>query len=126
MAAEPHTRAAAERRGRWAERLSCWALRLNGWRVLDTRWRSPRGSGAGELDIIAARGRTLAFIEVKARETATQAMEAVSADQQTRIARGAEAYLAAHSQYAGYAIRFDVMIVRPWRWPRRIADAWRP
>ena len=55
----------AEKRGRGAETLACWYLRLHGWRILARRARVP----GGEVDIVARRGRTLAFVEVKARAT---------------------------------------------------------
>ena len=55
-------REAAEKRGRGAETLACWWLRLHGWRILARRARVP----GGEVDIIARRRRTLAFVEVKA------------------------------------------------------------
>ena len=58
-------REAAEKRGRGAETLACWWLRLHGWRILARRARVP----GGEVDIIARRRRTLAFVEVKARAT---------------------------------------------------------
>lgn len=119
-------RLAAERRGRRAEWLSRLALRLRGWRIVDTNWRSPRGSRAGEIDIVAARRKMLVFVEVKARESETAAAAAVSPAQQRRIARGAEAYLAAHPEYADHDLRFDVVLVQPWHWPRWITDAWRP
>jgi putative endonuclease len=50
----------AERRGRGAETLACWYLRLKGWRILARRARVP----GGEVDIVARRLRTLAFVEV--------------------------------------------------------------
>jgi putative endonuclease len=53
----------AEARGRRGEAIAAWWLRLHGWRILGERVRNPRG----EVDLIARRGRTLAFIEVKAR-----------------------------------------------------------
>ena len=67
-------REAAEKRGRGAETLACWWLRLHGWRILARRARVP----GGEVDIIARRRRTLAFVEVKAR--ATQDAAAMSLD----------------------------------------------
>lgn len=57
----------AEKRGRWAETLSVIALRLTGWRILARRMKAKKGSGLGEVDIVARRGRTIAFVEVKAR-----------------------------------------------------------
>ena len=59
------TRQQAERRGRGAETLACWYLRLHGWRILARRARVP----GGEVDVVARRGRTLAFVEVKARSS---------------------------------------------------------
>jgi putative endonuclease len=56
-------RVAAEQRGRGAERIAAWWLRLRGWRILAQRARVP----GGEVDLIARRGRIVAFVEVKAR-----------------------------------------------------------
>ena len=56
-------REAAEKRGRGAETLAAVWLRLHGWRILARRARVP----GGEVDIVARRGRVLAFVEVKAR-----------------------------------------------------------
>lgn len=113
------------RRGRWAETLCVWHLRLRGWRILARRFVSGRGSGAGEIDIIARRGRLLAMIEVKARPDLRTAAEAVRPRQQARIRRGAENFLARHPRFNAFDIRFDVMLVRPWRLPCHLKDAWR-
>ena len=63
----------AESRGRRAEWIAVWWLRLFGYRVLARRARQR----VGEIDIVARRGRTLAFVEVKARPDRAQAAEAV-------------------------------------------------
>ncbi len=111
----------AERFGRWAEGLCRWALRLKGYRILANRLRTPMG----EIDIVARRGQTIAVVEVKARADWDAANEAVNARQRGRLARAAHVYLAANPQYAGYVLRFDVMLVTPWSWPRHLIDAWR-
>ena len=54
---------AAEVSGWVAEAIAAFVLRLSGYRILARRWRC----GAGELDIYAHRGATLAFVEVKYR-----------------------------------------------------------
>ena len=115
----------ADRRGRVAELLCVVRLWFTGWRVLARRRTMPRGSGAGEIDIIARRGDTLAFIEVKARTSDSIALESVSPFQRESLARAAEAFLARRSDLAACDVRFDVMTVAGW-WPRRVADAWRP
>ena len=100
-------------RGRWAEWL-CWCvLVMSGWRVLEHGYRAKRGTGAGEIDLIARRGSVLAFIEVKARKDLESGFSAVSSVQQARIVRGAEAYMAVHTAHTACHMRFDVMVVRP-------------
>ncbi|WP_448207034.1 YraN family protein [Azospirillum sp. sgz302134] len=111
----------AENWGRFAETLCRLALRLKGYRILENRLRTPMG----EIDIVARRGTTLAVVEVKARADWDTANEAVGARQRGRLARAAHVYLAANPQYAGYVLRFDVMLVTPWSWPRHVQDAWR-
>lgn len=125
MTATP-ARLAAERRGRFAEALCVAALRLTGWRVLARRMVAGRGTGLGEIDIVARRGGTLAFIEVKARGDLAAAAESVTPQQRARIARSADVYVQRHSDLTGCNVRFDVMLLAGGLWPRRITDAWRP
>ncbi|WP_404382156.1 YraN family protein [Caenispirillum salinarum] len=119
-------RRAAETRGRAAEAACVAALEAAGWALVAERFRPPRGQGAGEIDLIARRGRVLAFIEVKAREAETDAAESVTPRQQQRIARAAELFLALHPDLAELDCRFDVMLVTPGKAPKHIEDAWRP
>jgi putative endonuclease len=111
----------AERRGRFAERLALWRLRLAGWQILARDWRSP----VGEIDLVARRGRVLAVIEVKSRPDTASAAEALSRRQRRRIARAAEAFLAARPDLADLELRFDVILVAPLRPPRHWPAAWR-
>jgi putative endonuclease len=111
----------AERRGRAAERLARWRLRLAGWRIVAAGLRLP----AGQIDIVARRGRVLAFVEVKARATADDTAESLHPAQRMRIARAAEQFLAARPQFAAFDVRFDMVLVAPGSWPRHLQDAWR-
>lgn len=115
---------AAERRGRWAERMCVVRLVLTGWRILARRYAGLRGTPYGEIDIVAKRGRTIAFIEVKARPTRDVGLLAIGHNQQRRIARAAEAFLAHRPDLAHCTARFDVMVVGPGLWPYRLNDAW--
>jgi putative endonuclease len=111
----------AFRRGHAAELLCLWHLRLRGYRILARRFRVP----SGEIDLIARRGAVLAAIEVKARGTLATASESLTLRQRRRIARALEHFLARRPDLAGLALRFDVMLVEPRRWPRHLVDAWR-
>ena len=112
-------RQAAEKRGRGAETLACWALRLRGWRILARRARVP----GGEVDIVARRGRTLAFVEVKARASDEAAAFALDEWRLRRVVVAAER-LAPRYMREGDDVRIDAMFVVPGRWPRHMADVW--
>jgi putative endonuclease len=112
-------RGAAESRGRKAETLACWYLRLSGWRVLQRPARVP----GGEVDIVARRGRTLAFVEVKARASAESAELALDRHRLKRVAAAAER-LAPRFMRAGDELRIDAIFIVPGRWPRHLRDVW--
>ena len=112
-------REAAERRGRGAESLACWYLRLHGWRILARRARI----AGGEVDIIARRGRILAFIEVKARSSEEAAAFALDQWRLRRVAVAAER-LAPRYVREGDDIRIDALFIVPWRWPKHLANVW--
>jgi putative endonuclease len=109
-------RLAAYRRGLSAEALAAWLLRAKFYRILARRYRTP----AGEIDVVARRGRTVAFVEVKTRPSDVDALQAVGATARRRIARAAELWLAAHPGAAGFDLRFDIVIVVPGRLPRHV------
>lgn len=110
----------AYRSGRWAETLCVVLLRLSGHGIVARDFRTP----VGEIDIIARRGHGLYFIEVKVRADREAIDEAVTYRQRRRISRAAALFLARNPRYGGWDARFDVMLVTPGRWPRRITNAW--
>ena len=114
-------RRGAYRFGRFAETLCVWSLRARGYRVLARRF----DAGVGEIDIVARRRGVLAVIEVKARRRG-DGDETLRPRQRARIERAAEAFLAHRAECAGLDVRFDLMVVRPYRPPRHVTDAWRP
>lgn len=113
------TRRRNERRGRWAEGLALASLRLKGYRLLARRFKS----GAGEVDLIMRRGDVTAFIEVKVRQTADLAVEAVTDYQSRRIATAARIWMARDRKAALGICRFDIVAVSPYQWPKHIPNA---
>jgi putative endonuclease len=132
--------------GRRAERIACWLLRLKGYRILAVNWRCT----AGEVDILARRGRVLAAVEVKRRSAGLVAGEgagdaalfAISPYQQARVARAAAVFAARRSDCRELELRLDAVTVTiptsgpwgglaralprwlQWGWPRHFPAAW--
>ena len=109
----------AEKRGRGAETIAAMFLRLKGWRILARRVRVP----GGEVDLVARRGRTLAFVEVKARSSELAASFALDRYRLRRVAVAAER-LAPRYMRDGDDVRIDAIFLVPGRLPRHIADVW--
>src|SRR5271155_4747865 len=112
-------RVAAFRLGLSAESRAAVFLIAKAYRIVARRWRTP----FGEIDIVARRRRALVFVEVKARDTIDEALEAVSRRGKSRIVGAAEFWLAQHPGDANAEIRFDVIAVAPGKMPRHIANA---
>ena len=78
--------------GRWGEALAAEHLRRAGYQILAANWRSR----FGEIDLIAADGEYLCFVEVKLRK-------------QNKLRLTAELYLSCHQ--TRLQPRFDVIEV---------------
>lgn len=109
----------AERGGRRAEAIAALWLQFKGWDVIARRVRTP----VGEVDLVARRGRTVAFIEVKARATTREAEFALDEYRLRRVAAAAEA-LAPRFALPGDDIRLDAIFIVPWRLPRHMTNVW--
>jgi len=112
-------RQAAEQRGRFAETIACWFLRLHGWHILARRARV-RG---GEVDIVARRGKVVAFVEVKARATEEAAAFAIDPWRLRRVVVAAER-LSARYMRPGDDVRIDAVLVVPFRLPVHLVNIW--
>lgn len=109
----------AERGGRRAEAIAALWLQLRGWAILGRRVRTP----VGEVDLIARRGRVLAFVEVKARAGQQQADFALDHFRLRRVAAAAEA-LSGKFARPEDDVRIDAIFIIPWRLPRHVANIW--
>lgn len=110
----------AEKSGRRSEWLAALWLQMKGFSILARREKTP----GGEIDIVARRGKLIAFVEVKARADADAAILAVTAKAQRRICTAARMFLSRRRDLADCQIRYDIIAVAGWR-IRHIANAWR-
>jgi putative endonuclease len=113
------SRQAAHSHGHRAETIALWYLRLKGYRLLAQRFKSH----SGEIDLVMRNGKTLVFIEVKARAKVEDSIFAVTPQQSRRIASAAALFTARYDM-AGIAFqRFDIVAVPSYLWPTHIKNA---
>jgi putative endonuclease len=103
-----------------AERRAAWWYRLRGYRILGANvW-----VGGYELDVIARRGRTLIFCEVKSKSGPRfgDPLEMITREKIRRIRRAATVWLAQNKEHGCCRVHFDVVVERAGKL-QRIAQA---
>ena len=119
----PHqTRQQAEAKGRRAELIAAIWLMLKGYRILARRAKTK----LGEIDLIARKGKILAFIEVKARSGFNESLGALSPQSAGRIARAAALWTSSRPWARSLFMRFDIVAIVPGQAPRHYANAFQP
>ncbi|WP_350335842.1 YraN family protein [Coralliovum pocilloporae] len=113
-------RKAAERRGRRAEWIAALYLMLKGYRILARRYKTPMG----EVDLIARRGRVIAMVEVKARNSVDEAVLAVHPQNRKRIIQASHYWLSRHQTMPDLDIRFDIVAITPGQFPTHLMAAY--
>lgn len=95
-----------QRGEKWAARF----LQKHGYKVL---YRQFRARGGGEVDLVCRHGDTLVFVEVKTRTSQEygRPADAVGAEKQRLIARGAYAWLHLLPEEMVILYRFDIVEV---------------
>ncbi len=117
-------------RGRRGEAIAARYLEEEGWEILAQNWRD----GHRELDLVARRGSTVAFVEVKTRQGDEfgHPFEAITPRKRREVETAARAWIRvelaeAHSRLE---FRFDALAVclAPGSPPviEHLPDAWRP
>lgn len=104
-----------------AEALAAASLMFKGYRILARRYRTK----VGEIDLVARRGKVLAIVEVKRRADLASGVEAVVPQAQRRIRRAAELFVRHYPALSELGLRFDIIVITPFRWPVHVVDAWR-
>ncbi|OWR27832.1 YraN family protein [Saccharibacillus sp. O23] len=95
-------------KGKAAEDAAALHLERNGWTVKERNW----SCRTGELDLIAVRGETILFVEVRSRSGSGFGLPAESVDARKirKVRHTAEAYLHRFG-LSDRPIRFDVIAV---------------
>jgi putative endonuclease len=116
------TKRTSHETGLLGELCAALILMCKGYRILARRYKTP----AGEVDLVARRGRALVFVEVKARRDLSTALECVTPAMRGRIERAARLYIAHNPAVAACEMRFDLLaLAPPLRW-RHLDNAWQP
>lgn len=109
----------AYRHGLSAELAAALFLAAKGYRPLARRYRTP----LGEIDLIVKRRDTVVFAEVKARASLIEAMDALTPAAARRISGAADIWLSRHPRAAALTLRFDLVLILPWRLPHHVPNA---
>jgi len=112
-------RRSAYLRGFSAERIALALLVCKGYWPLARRF----SAAGGEIDLIVARGRTIAFVEVKARAAMEDALLAIDGRKRERFSRAVRAWLGRHPWAVRRTLRADAVLVAPGRFPRHLPSA---
>ncbi|MBC7521853.1 MAG: YraN family protein [Sandarakinorhabdus sp.] len=120
MAVDRDQRRRNDAKGRRAETIAALFLQMKGYRILARRVQTR----VGEIDLVARKGDTLVFVEVKARATLDSGLFALHPAARRRI-EAASRVLA--PRYAGRCTttRIDAVLVRPWALPVHMIAVWR-
>ena len=112
-------RAKTYRAGHRAEWVAMLWLIAKGYRLLARRY----GVRGGEIDIVARRGQVVAFVEVKARPTRVEALDALTEHKRRRVERAAAVWLARNPWAVAFTLRGDAVLIAPRRWPKQVEGA---
>ena len=114
-----HHRRTTYTAGKRAEWLALIYLLCKGYRSVARRYKCP----AGEIDLIVARRNLVVFVEVKFRADRDTAAFSITPKQQSRIIRAAQYWTLKNQRETRQEMRFDVVLLAPWRWPLHIENA---
>jgi len=102
-----------------AERLAALWLMAKGYRILERRYLVK----GGEIDLVAMRGATVAFVEVKARRALDDALATITPTKRKRLHRAVRHWVAHNPWAAGWVLRGDAVFIAPRRLPQHLVNA---
>lgn len=108
----------ALRAGARAEYIAAGYLLAKGYRPIALRY----AAHGGEIDLVARRGQTVIFVEVKARASTVAALEAIGLAKTERFRRAVDAWIMRNPWSHAYTLRADAVLIAPWRKPQHIEN----
>ena len=96
--------------GLFAECIARVYFFFTGYEILKSRYKTDKGFGTGEIDLILIKKHQLIFVEVKKRNNFLIAVEAITRKQVSRIENSINLFLSQNQKYKNYDIRFDVVV----------------
>ncbi|MDR1375653.1 MAG: YraN family protein [Holosporaceae bacterium] len=107
-----------EYKGIFGELIAALLLIVKGYWILARRYKTY----CGEIDIVARKGDTIVFVEVKSRKSLRKCYEAIQNKQLQRIVRASEIFLSKSPHLRSNFVRYDVVLVPDWNFPRHIKN----
>jgi putative endonuclease len=107
-----------ERNGYFGETIAVCLLKIKGYKILARRYKTV----CGEIDIIAKKSDTVAFIEVKSRKNLDKCYTAITNQQLMRIQRASGIFMNKNPNLRKNFARYDVVLVADWKLPVHIEN----
>lgn len=118
MSSKDSSKKKALRFGSYSENFALFFLLLKGYYPLERRFSSREG----EIDLIVIKGKTLIFVEVKARQNLSDAFEAISEEKKKRLLSVTHYWLSKNIWSSDYTLRMDAVFIAPWHIPQHIRN----
>lgn len=101
--------------GNLGERIARQHYVKSGFSIVAANFYNKVGKRRGELDFVAARGKLIAFVEVKCRTARARAyqsaLESIGLSKKRKLLKIIRWFLANHPEYADCPLRIDVCVV---------------
>ncbi len=110
----------------FTEKIALFFLRLKGYRLIKKNFTVYNGTGAGEIDLIMQKNKTIVFIEVKKRKTYLLAAQSIDINNQLRVVKSSAVFFQKYPQYSNFQVRYDAVLFKDKSIvPKHLIDAWR-
>ncbi|MBI4054066.1 MAG: YraN family protein [Candidatus Doudnabacteria bacterium] len=96
--------------GKWGEQFVADLYARKGYQIIGENFFNRRGKRLGEIDLVAVKGQSLVFVEVKTRTSSAfgTAAEAVTKWKQRRLVSACKIFINANPAFQNHNYRIDV------------------